>query len=92
MKREDYSLEKAGLLAYSHGEYLTLGDSLGTFGWSVRKASVSRKNKKNAEKRSLYRKRIRRVQERKRYQENVRNNIEKYKVKARRQILAPFVY
>ena len=36
-------LGKAGLLAYSHGEYLTLGDSLGTFGWSVRKDSSMRK-------------------------------------------------
>lgn len=49
-------LGKAGLLAYSHGEYLTLGDSLGTFGWSVRKASVSRKNKKNAEKKPVSKK------------------------------------
>ena len=43
-------LGKAGLLAYSHGEYLTLGKSLGTFGWSVRKkADASRK--KNMKKR-----------------------------------------
>ena len=61
--REEYldekgrlQLGKAGLLAYSHGEYLTLGDSLGTFGWSVRKASVSRKNKKNADKKPVSKK------------------------------------
>ena len=30
-------LEKAGLLAYSHGEYFALGRKLGTFGWTVRK-------------------------------------------------------
>ena len=35
---------------------LQLGDSLGTFGWSVRKASVSRKNKKNAEKKPVSKK------------------------------------
>ena len=47
-----FALEKADLLAYSHGEYYTLGERLGTFGWSVRKRpSVARrkaaqKNKK----------------------------------------------
>lgn len=32
-----FELNKTGLLAYSHGEYLNLGKSLGKFGWSVRK-------------------------------------------------------
>lgn len=32
-----FELNKTGLLAYSHGEYFTLGESLGTFGYSVRK-------------------------------------------------------
>lgn len=36
-------LEKAGLIAYSHGEYLTLGKTLGTFGYSVRKKPAKRK-------------------------------------------------
>ena len=59
MKREEnkkFHLNNAKPLVYSHGEYLTLGDSLGTFGWSVRKASVSRKNKKNAEKKPVSKK------------------------------------
>ena len=30
-------LERARLLAYSHGEYFELGKALGHFGWSVRK-------------------------------------------------------
>ena len=30
-------LEKAGLIAYSHGTYYSLGKALGTFGFSVRK-------------------------------------------------------
>lgn len=30
-------LEKADLIAYSHGEYFTLGEKLGKFGYSVRK-------------------------------------------------------
>ena len=30
-------LEKAGLLAYAHGAYFSLGNQLGTFGYSVRK-------------------------------------------------------
>lgn len=32
-----FELNKTGLVAYSHGEYLGLGDALGTFGFSVRK-------------------------------------------------------
>lgn len=32
-----FELNKTGLLAYSHGEYLGLGETLGTFGYSVRK-------------------------------------------------------
>ena len=32
-----FELNKTGLLAYSHGEYLGLGNKLGTFGYSVRK-------------------------------------------------------
>ena len=30
-------LNKAHLVAYSHGEYFALGDKLGKFGYSVRK-------------------------------------------------------
>lgn len=32
-----FELNKTGLLAYSHGEYLELGKKIGTFGYSVRK-------------------------------------------------------
>lgn len=32
-----FELNRTGLLAYSHGEYLELGKKLGTFGYSVRK-------------------------------------------------------
>ena len=32
-----FDMEKANLLAYSHGEYFSLGDFLGYFGWSVKK-------------------------------------------------------
>ncbi len=32
-----FHLEKAGLIAYSHGSYFALGRQLGTFGYSVRK-------------------------------------------------------
>ena len=39
------ALEKAGLIAYSHGEYFELGRKLGTFGYSVRK-----KKKKSSKK------------------------------------------
>ena len=38
-------LDKAGLIAYSHGEYRALGRRLGTFGYSVRKKSPAKKRK-----------------------------------------------
>lgn len=34
-----FNLEKAGLIAYSHGQYFSLGEMLGTFGFSVKKKS-----------------------------------------------------
>mgnify|MGYP002521076497 FL=1 len=37
-----FSLEKAGIMAYCHGQYYALGERLGKFGWSVQK-----KRKKN---------------------------------------------
>ncbi len=36
-KNGKFELNAAGLLAYSHGEYFTLGKSHGKFGWSVKK-------------------------------------------------------
>ncbi len=35
-----FDLNAAGLIAYSHGEYMTLGEKLGTFGYSVRKTKA----------------------------------------------------
>jgi len=32
-----FDMEKAGLLAYSHGKYYELGKLIGKFGWSVKK-------------------------------------------------------
>lgn len=37
-----FSLEAAGLMAYSHGGYFALGEKLGHFGFSVRKPSTKR--------------------------------------------------
>lgn len=42
-----FELNQTGLIAYSHGEYFTLGKNLGTFGFSVRKNTKSRKYKKS---------------------------------------------
>ncbi len=39
-------LERAGLLAYAHGAYFSLGEKLGTFGYSVRKKPAKRKHKR----------------------------------------------
>ncbi len=40
-----FNLNAAGLVAYSHGEYFTLGKRLGRFGYSVMKKKSGRKNK-----------------------------------------------
>ncbi len=41
-----FHLDQAGLMAYSHGTYYSLGKKLGTFGYSVRKALVKKRVKK----------------------------------------------
>ena len=38
-----FDLNRTGLIAYSHGEYLDLGKKLGTFGNSVRKKRIKKK-------------------------------------------------
>lgn len=38
-----FHLNKAGLVAYSHGEYFELGEKLGKFGYSVQKAAGKKK-------------------------------------------------
>lgn len=40
-----FQLDKANLIAYSHGEYYTLGEMIGTFGWSVRKKNKKQRTK-----------------------------------------------
>ena len=42
-----FDLNKTGLIAYSHGEYLDLGKKLGTFGYSVRKKPAKGKRRGN---------------------------------------------
>ncbi len=36
-KTDKFDLEKAKLIAYSHGNYYKLGEEIGKFGWSVKK-------------------------------------------------------
>ncbi len=43
-------LERADLVAYSHGEYFSLGEKLGSFGYSVRKKTGKKKPKKKHKK------------------------------------------
>ena len=38
-------LDKAGLMAYIHGEYFTIGKKIGSFGYSVKKSSKKPKGK-----------------------------------------------
>lgn len=37
-----FELERAGLIAYSHGEYFSLGEAIGRFGWSVRRRKTAK--------------------------------------------------
>lgn len=41
-----FDLNRAGLIAYSHGEYFELGKKVGSFGYSVRKPKKGLRNKK----------------------------------------------
>lgn len=41
-----FHLNRAGLVAYSHGEYYQLGEKVGTFGYSVRKKPAAGKGRK----------------------------------------------
>lgn len=43
-------IEKAGLLAYAHGHYYTLGRKVGSFGFSVNKERLKKKKKAEAKK------------------------------------------
>lgn len=38
-----FALERAGLIAYSHGEYFALGEAIGHFGWSVRRKKTGKR-------------------------------------------------
>lgn len=42
-----FSLEKAGIMAYCHGQYYALGERLGKFGWSVQKKKKKKKVNQN---------------------------------------------
>ncbi len=35
-----FHLDQTGLIAYTHGEYVSLGDKIGSFGYSVRKKKI----------------------------------------------------
>ena len=47
-----FQLNKSGLIAYSHGEYLDLGKEIGTFGYSVKKKTKKpqKRRKKKVER------------------------------------------
>lgn len=43
-----FDMERAGLIAYAHGEYFALGEFLGHFGWSVKKTTRQGERKRRA--------------------------------------------
>lgn len=42
-EKNKFELNETGLLAYSHGEYLGMGEKLGTFGYSVKKKQTRKR-------------------------------------------------
>ncbi len=46
-KNGKFNLSDTGLIAYSHGEYFSLGKKLGKFGFSVEKRKNNKKKRKN---------------------------------------------
>ena len=40
-----FDLSKADLIVYSHGEYHSMGEKLGTFGYSIKKKTTKKSNK-----------------------------------------------
>ncbi len=55
-EKNRFELNKTGLIAYSHGEYLELGKALGTFGYSVRKKNKNSSSKSSKKKTAKQRK------------------------------------
>lgn len=47
-----FDLNRTGLIAYSHGEYLDLGKKLGTFGYSVKKKNAALQKRRGQQKQS----------------------------------------
>lgn len=47
-EKNKFELNQTGLLVYSHGEYLGLGEKIGTFGYSVKKRAGKKKTKLQA--------------------------------------------
>ena len=51
-ERGSFRLDKAQLITYSHGDYMSLGKKIGSFGYSVRKTNKAARNKAHADKRT----------------------------------------
>lgn len=49
-EKNSFHLNDSGLIAYSHGTYLSLGRKLGTFGYSIRKKKTNIKRKSRKKK------------------------------------------
>ena len=49
-EKDAFHMDRVGLVAYSHGDYMSLGEKLGSFGYSVRKKPLPKKPKNQAGK------------------------------------------
>jgi len=57
-EKDAFHMDRVGLVAYSHGDYMSLGEKLGSFGYSVRKKPLPKKNPKKADSRPATKKAV----------------------------------
>ena len=82
-EKKRLQLEKAKLLAYSHGQYFGLGNVLGSFGFSVRKGAKkksSEEKKKSSEEKKKYSK-----EKKKEAKKEIKREIKPEKIREKRE-------
>ncbi|ETP72709.1 DIM6/NTAB family protein [Lachnospiraceae bacterium JC7] len=55
-EKDAFHMDQVGLVAYSHGDYMSLGEKLGSFGYSVRKKPLPKKKAKKADSKPVQQK------------------------------------
>ena len=74
-EKDAFHMDQVGLVAYSHGDYMSLGEKLGSFGYSVRKKPVAgkktpKKVKPEFQKKALFNGRSDKSEKKSKYRKN----------------------